>query len=114
MDLQTDKLAKFEFTCSNTTSISIMWNNTKCKLKLLKNNFNLYRGCKNNFNTARGTSIIATFWLADINLIMQFMNGSASKIIELIKFDANIVAMVELVLNLAAYLPMDAVGCLHK
>ena len=46
-----------------------------------------------------GTSIIVTFCLADNNLIMQLMNGSASNIIQLIKFDANIVAMDELLLN---------------
>ena len=48
---------------------------------------------------AHGTSIIVTFCLADNNLIMQLMNGSASNIIQLIKFDANIVAMDERLLN---------------
>ena len=93
IDSQTDKLGEFEFSCGNTSSKSIMWNN---------------------FNRIRSASIIATFYLGDTNWSIQFMNGSGSNIIELIKFDANIVAVAELVLNLAVYLSIDTVGCVHK
>ena len=44
---------------------------------------------------------------------MQFVNGARSNIIELIKFGANIVAMAVLVLNLAVYSSIDAVGCVQ-
>ena len=83
IDFQTDEHGEHEFTCNNTSSTSIMWNN---------------------LNGIRGKSIIATFCLANINLIMQFMNGSGSNIIKLTKFDGNIVAIAELVLNLFVYL----------
>ena len=93
MDLQTDKLSEFECTCGNISSIGVS---------------------VNNFNTISGSSIIAAHCLPDIILIMQLMNGSGSNITTLIKFDANIVAMDELVLILAAYLSIDAVGCRIK
>ena len=80
MDLQTDKLSEFECTCGNISSTSISGNN---------------------FNTISGTSIVVTHCLSDINLNMRLINGSVSNITILIKFDANNVAMDELVLNLA-------------
>ena len=90
MNLQTDKLSEFECTCGNISSTSISGNN---------------------FNTISGTSIVVTHCLSDINLNMRLMNGSVSNMTILIKFDANNVAMDELVLNLAVYLSIDAVSC---
>ena len=91
MGLQTNKLSEFECTCCNIMSTSINGNNLK-------------------FNTSSDTSIVVTHCLPDINLNMQLINGSASNITILIQFDANNVAMDELVLNSAVYLSIDAVS----
>ena len=92
MKLKLDKPIEFKYSYDNTTSITIIMN----------------------FNRISGTALTAIFCLAVISvicLIVQVINVSTSIITVLIEFYANIVSMDQLILNLAAYLSIDAVSC---
>ena len=88
MKLKLDKLTDFKSSYDNTTSITTIVN----------------------FNGISSTGVTATFFLAAVSMI-QAISALTSTITVSIEFDANIVSIDQLILNLVVYLSIDAVAC---